>query len=452
MKLSSVKIINFRSIKNLEIDFSKSCIGLIGLNESGKSNILKALNYLDPVTQISILDIRQPTENEEPIKISEIKFYFMLNQQEAEQIYESLKPKALQKFWETPLLRKNNKIYTLNNIQELLSKGVYKVDLVAKTAIYKCCSFIEGVELEDGWYSVSDKCPADYKIADSSGHIINAKNLNLFRKEIIPKDVPTEYFIKATDISVLEGLLVSKTISLIKTNHPKVLFWKYDEKMLLPPQVQLSEFQSDPDTCITLKNLFELAGHDDITKAISKARDGARPALGNLLRTISSKATKHFRKVWKNYSDIDISLKINGTYIDCFIKDTHNEYELSQRSDGFKRFITFLLLISTKVTTEQLRDCLLLIDEADACLHPAGVKYLRDELIKISNTNKVVYSSHSIFMIDRENIGRHFIVKKDKEITQAYVAEESNFRDDEVLFTALGSSIFEVLNKKNLLF
>ncbi len=43
MKLNRVQIKNFRSIKDIEIDFDPSCRVLVGINESGKSNILNAL-------------------------------------------------------------------------------------------------------------------------------------------------------------------------------------------------------------------------------------------------------------------------------------------------------------------------------------------------------------------------------------------------------------------------
>ncbi len=48
MRLHHVDIQNFRSIANLTITFEPSCRILVGINESGKSNILYALRLLDP--------------------------------------------------------------------------------------------------------------------------------------------------------------------------------------------------------------------------------------------------------------------------------------------------------------------------------------------------------------------------------------------------------------------
>jgi len=85
-------------------------------------------------------------------------------------------------------------------------------------------------------------------------------------------------------------------------------------------------------------------------------------------------------------------------------------------------------------------------------LHPSGCKYLMEQLIKMAESNYIVYSTHSIFMIDRENIKRHYIVEKKKEITTTKEASEENYGDEEVIYKAFGTSTFEILKEKNILF
>jgi predicted ATP-dependent endonuclease of OLD family len=38
----------------------------------------------------------------------------------------------------------------------------------------------------------------------------------------------------------------------------------------------------------------------------------------------------------------------------------------------------------------------ILLDEPETHLHPSGQKYLRNELLKISENNLVIYATHSI--------------------------------------------------------
>jgi len=127
-------------------------------------------------------------------------------------------------------------------------------------------------------------------------------------------------------------------------------------------------------------------------------------------------------------------------------------YSLDRRSDGFKRFVTFLMMISVKAKSDCLSDALIIIDEPDIGLHPSGIQFLREELKKISKDNIVVIATHSIFMIDKDRIDRHLIVKKEKEETKIISDYASKMLDEEVIYKALGYSLFDLLKKRNVIF
>lgn len=229
------------------------------------------------------------------------------------------------------------------------------------------------------------------------------------------------------------------------------LFWEYDESNLLPSEISLDIFAAKPGDCIPLRNMFILGGMNKIKVEIDRIKTLSNNQKQNFLNGIASKTTAHFRSVWKEYKNIEFQLRLDGDKIIPAIKEK-NSFDLSKRSDGFKRFVTFLLMISVNVKTNNLNNTLLLIDEPDSSLHPSGARYLRDELIRISSKNYVLYSTHSIFMIDAGNIGRHYIVKKAEEITTIEPARDSNLAEEEVIFNALGYSVFETLNERNIIF
>ncbi|TDQ63930.1 AAA ATPase-like protein [Maritalea mobilis] len=92
-----------------------------------------------------------------------------------------------------------------------------------------------------------------------------------------------------------------------------------------------------------------------------------------------------------------------------------------QRSDGFKQFISFLLTISAQHTNEELTETILLLDEPETHLHPKAQEDLLRELIKISSgerNNIALFATHSIFMIDRHDLSRNFKIAKSKEHTE----------------------------------
>lgn len=47
MKIKSIDIESFKSIKKARIELNHNCIGLVGVNESGKTNVLDALSRID---------------------------------------------------------------------------------------------------------------------------------------------------------------------------------------------------------------------------------------------------------------------------------------------------------------------------------------------------------------------------------------------------------------------
>ena len=296
----------------------------------------------------------------------------------------------------------------------------------------------------------SQDCPADFKIETLEGSEITLKNYDFINVDDY-KNIPEENLSKLTpkDVSSTVG---AHLVSLLKEELPKTVYWTYGDENLLPGQISLAQFAANPSMCLPLKHMFELAQIVNIPDEIREAKEGSIHDLRNLLNRVAKITIDNFHKTWKEYNNIKFELLPDGDFIDISVKDKFNHYELSKRSDGFKRFITFLLMISARVKTGMLQDAIIIIDEPDTSLHPSGAKYLRDELFKISENNIVVFSTHSIFMIDKDNLEKHYIVKKENEKTSVSIAHESNIADEEVIYNALGCSVFENIKQKNILF
>jgi predicted ATP-dependent endonuclease of OLD family len=95
MKLSYVTIHNHRSIKHLDINFDQKCRILVGINESGKTNILQALNLLDPKATTTRRDLREPGLHEPEITEAYVRFVFTPTNEETTQLIQLLKTKLL---------------------------------------------------------------------------------------------------------------------------------------------------------------------------------------------------------------------------------------------------------------------------------------------------------------------------------------------------------------------
>ena len=89
MILDRVEIKNFRSIKNVTILFGNKGLILIGKNEAGKTNILKAIAALFCEYKVTNKDKRKRIQNEK-IDSYYIRGVFKLSKQEKQKIKEDL--------------------------------------------------------------------------------------------------------------------------------------------------------------------------------------------------------------------------------------------------------------------------------------------------------------------------------------------------------------------------
>lgn len=450
MKLSQVEIKNFRSIKDASVDFDPPCKVLVGINESGKSNILKALALMDEETGIDkINDQREALPDEDPIDMSFVRFIFTFEKEESDQLFKNLSQKIAFLTQNTPIVSLKGADLSLKTFSERHQRSIYAVNILKLEKSFRYYTLGKDYVLAPGWKKPSSACPADFS-TEVAGQAFTLSNYTLVKEDDFT-DIPPEFLEDAT-INDLGELLGSCIISITKDNFPKTILWAYEEKMILPNAVTISDFAANPDTCLPLKHMFSLAGITEIgTELTKKKQEATNNQFQNYLDSVAKKTTAHFKSVWKEYKSIEFSLRLNGDKIIPGIKEK-NVHDLARRSDGFKRFVTFLLMISVNVKTKNIRNTLILIDEPEIGLHPSGARFLRDELMRISKNNYVMYSTHSIFMIDSGDVSRHYLIEKKNEITSLKIAEESNVADEEVLYNALGYSVFEILKPRNIIF
>ena len=94
MKLDYVHIKNFRSIEDIRISLSPMCRVLVGINESGKSNILKALSFLGDYAPSVKDDLREALPDEDPVTEAYVRFGFSLSKVETEDLLQLVSRKS----------------------------------------------------------------------------------------------------------------------------------------------------------------------------------------------------------------------------------------------------------------------------------------------------------------------------------------------------------------------
>lgn len=451
MNLISAEINNYRSIQSIALDMEHDTKIFLGISETGKSNILKALSTLSPNYVFDGKNLRENVDLQKN-KFNVI-FKMRLDDKEKKEIVKFLKEEY--KYFDIDNAIMSNNEYL--KIEYILSNNItHTVDCKANKKIYTN-ELIEAKQLQ---------LKESIKLLKASNEDnVTLKNINTQEDIIINKNtlIDTEMFsvsdeskINPYTISMLFEESIPYHINRYLSDNFKnnVLFWDFDKTNLLPGEIKTSEFISNPSICIPLKKIFELAGKPNIKDEYdSRINSGRKTAWKNCLTDVSNKINKYIKGKWDTIPDnTKILLEENGEYIRISIKDTKNDYEMTDRSDGYKRLMTFLIMVSIDNKINNLQNALILIDSPDLEIDIPSQRYLRDELIEIGKNNYVFFSTHSPYMVDNDDISRHFIVSKKSEITSIEQAEESKHYDNAMMLNALGTTLFDNVKQFNIAF
>ena len=446
MKLGTVLIVGFRSIETMTILFNGNGHKvLVGKNESGKSNILKAL---------SLLSGRVDFENKDRKELHDqdafVRFVFILGEREIRNIGKEFYKKF--PFDEQTRLTKNLTIEAF--LKKYASYIVYEIHC-NKSGRWAYFLLEESLQANGKWYRVGQGV-VNYR----SGEMIPTESY--VNEEFISNNFNDEEQealggrLSPIQIKDIYEFLRDKVSEYVTPNSYifPVIYWRYNSgEHDLPSYVSRDAFAQNPNSCIPLRNMFLLSGieEESIHSKISEAKAQGHNKLKSLLDDVNEKTNAYIKKSWKEYNKVKIELRSDGENIVVGIKDSKNIFDFQQRSDGFRRLISFLLLISAEVDENQANNPLILIDEPEAGLHPSSAKDLRDKLIELGKTNTIVYATHSISMIDTENINNNLIVSRNDENTTIETAKEDGTSPAENIYQAIGYSIYETLKQKNIL-
>lgn len=449
MRLISILIRNYRSIEQVRIDAQTRCRIFLGINESGKTSILDAVYALSPDFAFDFeADAKIPSSGGYDFQEPEIEYSFEFSLDEKKRL---LKDALGEDYRLWPVNLGGRKLDEF--CDAVLGEHSLHITLESDGTKDVTSRYTVNSEMLDVRQDVY-RTETDITITMDSGKDVTLESeewAKLDPDTVEDWDSVAQHFSSASQ-EIVEETISAVTCEYVNANPPHMIRWRYEDELLLSDPVNVDAFTTTPESCKPLQNIFHLAGITDIAERIKKDK-GNDSAFLNLLKTVSDAATKHVRRVWKDYKDIKILVADRSGRLSVVVQDKRNLYNFRQRSDGFKRFISFLLLLSAEHETASLpTDSIILMDEPDGGLHPSGTKHLLNEVLAISKQNYCFIATHSPFLIDRKNIERHYIVKRESENTTIEAANRQNFAEEEVLFNALGTSLFDVLKPRNLLF
>lgn len=170
------------------------------------------------------------------------------------------------------------------------------------------------------------------------------------------------------------------------------------------------------DKKIAISNLFSLAGLDPAYLETIKKNPQLR---ARYLRECSQRLTTALAKTWKTQR-IEINLDYGiGDVLTVQVCDVHddgsrsNYGHLSRRSQGFRWHFSFYVNFIAETHKEELSEAILLLDEPGMHLHPAQQTGMLDVLRELGQSNQILYTTHSPFMIYDYTVGAILTVELD---------------------------------------
>ncbi|MBA2861611.1 AAA family ATPase [Methanococcus maripaludis] len=447
IKLTKLRIKNYKSIKDSGDIFlsSDGITVLAGMNESGKTSILEALNDFNVGNSIAY-DVRNIENRElEP----EIELFFETNEfflktlfKEKEELNYKMNLVTLETCFNN--LSDEERIKKINAIK--LQREEYWEEYVDK---HKKAIFNFSISKNTNGYTVSNfneifkLSNVAYEFMDEFGEVSCEIGNILDSYQIESKMLPTfnfdqngvyyyapllsEYIYSINsklqnNINPQDQTLISKMLSLLQELLENVCEPKERESVLLKrvlektvPNFILFEIYDkngipgdinkiNLDDNAFLADLATICGLD-----MEKIKNGNVCDKINHLNSTNKILNEKYSPFW-NQDDSELNMGISDGNLNFMISENGTVYPVSVRSAGRKWHLAFFIKTSSQF--KENVENIILIDEPGIHLH---AKAQRDILNKIEETSKnaqIIYSTHSPYLLNPKKLTRIKLVEK----------------------------------------
>lgn len=454
IKLTKATIHRYKSIEteqsfNVEDDVTV----LVGMNESGKTSLLEALakvNYFD--------------EDDDSFKFN-MTHDFPRKQK-----------KAVEKTGETPVAVTLNYILSDDIIKTIEADVGVKIKSkeISYSKKYNNGGTFSSVSIDVKEFlsaklgNDAEKYLDDFSVVkkeDEFNQVISKAKSNDETPEILSLLETLRVYFKNTwawDNPIEEYV----TRVYIKNNLPKFMY--YDDYYMLPSRISIENLQSDnniENSDKTAKALLELADIDIDKLTTADNFEDYKAELEATQLIISEELFKYWstNQNLKINFDIDKVEKTDSQHnrrivehiLDIRVQNTRSgvSLPLKNRSKGFNWFFSFLVWFK-KIQEDKKSTYILLLDEPGLNLHAMAQQDLLKFIYDLSKEYQIIYTTHSPFMIESENLTKVRTVVEKTDGTK--VSESVQEKDPNTLFplqAALGYTLAQNLfvSPKNLI-
>jgi predicted ATP-dependent endonuclease of OLD family len=432
MKLTKVRVQNYRSVEDSEEFEIGDLTCLVGKNEAGKTALLSALRGLKP---------SQPFEFDETIDYPR-RFSTRYDER-----HPTGKAEVIRTWWRLEDADKKA-------VEERFGAGVLKGDIFE---VHFGFRYDEDARI---WEIGVDSAKVLEHMVNK--HALDATERNVLHGETdgpgadkalsgLAQRTPKQEALLAEIKKCRDSNFTRAVLDVLSERQPQFFFTSHFERMSGMISVEkLKQDQANKTVSVGDKiflAFLEYAGTtvEDLLKA------DRREALKAKCEAASNEITEEIFQFWSQNNALEVVIEIDtgkpkdpvpfntGTVVDIRIKNTNHKatLPLSERSAGFIWFFSFLAQFKQLKKTSGNANAILLLDEPGLTLHgKAQGDLLRYIVERLLPDHQVIYTTHSPFMVPTKRL-------TDVRIVEDVIIEQPGKRV-EVKGTKVRSDVLEV--------
>ncbi|MDP2869167.1 MAG: AAA family ATPase [Methyloversatilis sp.] len=423
MKLESFQVSNYRSINDSgEIEVSR-ITALLGRNESGKSNLLRALHSLNPVEGFGALkpikDFPRHRRLEECTDETPVlSTIWVLDDDDREALLELL-PRAT----EVKKVKIGRSYGKTRTVSFLGLKEIFFDETEVKSSVKKVCAAVcaqaekqeapatlnaaaEAFEIavsvtkqRDAWAAQALAAAKNLRIAlaGADAELTEKQENVLSRLEELAESV-------AGDKDALQkarNWAVGAIPKFIYVDEYPELNGHQDIADYIHRKSHGQHFEADKN----FEKLCKVAGlkPDELQALLAKGDHETRNQLANRAGAVVS---GEIQRLWKDRV-LKVRFNLDANHLDTIVSDPTSTYDvevnLNERSRGFQWFFAFYITFSADTDGGHAENAVILLDEPGLYLHAKSQSDLLRHL-ETDFSNQILYSTHSPFMVPTHSL------------------------------------------------
>ncbi len=414
MKYISFEIINYRAIQHAIIEVSNNLIPIIGINESGKTTALQAILAFD---------------------------------------------KNKDRYQKSRHLEYKNK-YTIDS--DISFKIIARILIENEDDLNFLAERLEVLASDDLYIKLRE-------------YFSDKKEIKLAR---VFENGNKKYQVENDDFIIKSKKTKDNLAEALYDRLPFVLYFddfsdRVPEKITFNLDSEINEIVASNkynDWHPIIREIFKRAGDGKNLDSFVKLRrdDDKAGLLNDIQDTLNQEVMEDWKKLKKYGSNFASEVDDLELQLECKLSDNKKEivfkfkirdrtskkgrmFDITERSKGFQWFFNFIvkLKFNPKYQDNQ-KGAIYLLDEPGSYLHTSAQEELLNKLKDISNTNTILYCTHSQYLLDPDkiNISKIKIAKKEAGKIEIITFSSSSATNNQGALTPL----YQALNLKSGIF